>query len=97
MGDEPLWEDTLFRRKGKRGEYREVDAPVFALPIADTHAHLHLMADPVLALARAGMHMVHFICTIVDVVEDGPTTFHKLESWRRASTSRILSLGGQTC
>ncbi len=97
MDEQPLREDTLFRRKGKRSAYPEVDAPVFALPIADTHAHLQLMSDPVLALARAGMHMVHFICTIVDVTEDGTKTFDELDSWRGAARSRILALGGQAC
>ena len=46
--------------------------------MADTHAHLQLLPDPALALARCAAHRVSFVCTIVDAFEDGTTTFDDL-------------------
>lgn len=80
--EEPLFYDTLFRqKKGKRGEFREVDPPALEGFVADTHAHLQLQRDPALSLARCAVHKVSFLCTIVDAYEDGSTTFDELRSW----------------
>ena len=78
---EPVFRDTLFRQKRKKGQYRIVDAPRLEAPVADTHAHLQLLPDPALALARCAAHRVSFVCTIVDAYEDGATTFDDLKSW----------------
>ena len=53
---EPLFRDALFRQKRKHGKFREVDAPRLEAPVADTHAHLQLLPDPALALARCAAH-----------------------------------------
>lgn len=79
---ELIFHDALFRQKRKHGTYREVDAPKLEAPVADTHAHLQLLAEPSLALARCAVHNVEFVCTIVDVFEDGSTTFDRLNSWK---------------
>lgn len=78
---EPVFRDALFHQKRKRGVWREVEAPVLEAPVADTHAHLQLLHDPALVLARCAAHNVGFICTIVDIHEDGLTTFECLEDW----------------
>ncbi|MEY8562838.1 TatD family hydrolase [Eggerthellaceae bacterium 3-80] len=74
---EPLFDDALFRQKRKKGKYRVVEPPNPALEgfVADTHAHVHLLASPAAALAKAAVYGVDFICDIVDVYEDEPDTF----------------------
>ena len=79
---EQVFHDALFRQKRKHGAYRVIDAPALEAPVADTHAHLQLLAEPSLALARCSVHHVDFVCTIVDVFEDGSTTFDRLNSWK---------------
>lgn len=93
---EPVFDDLLFRQKRKHGAYREVAAPVLEAPVADTHAHLQMLPDPVLSLARCAAHNVAFICTISDVHEDGSTTFDCLDGWRRDAAERVRGLVGCT-
>lgn len=49
--------------------------------IADTHAHVQLLANPALEVAKAAMYGVRFICDIVDIVEDDPAVFDDLRTW----------------
>ncbi|WP_080799725.1 nitrate ABC transporter substrate-binding protein [Arabiibacter massiliensis] len=79
---EQVFHDGLFHRRRKHGKWDTVDAPALEAPVADTHAHLQLLAEPSLALARCAVHHVDFVCTIVDVFEDGSTTFDRLNSWK---------------
>ena len=81
--DEPVFRDELFRKKRKNGVWQVVDAPDTQVNVADTHAHLHLLSDPPLALARAGMHRVGFIESIVDPVEDGRVAYDQMPRWVR--------------
>jgi TatD DNase family protein len=70
---EPLFVDA----KG-----REVPPPDFGgAPIADTHAHLDMLDDPGLALARAALAGVAFVATVADVTEDAWRTYDELPSW----------------
>ncbi len=80
---EPPFRDALFRQKRKKGKWRVVEPPDPPLegPVADTHAHLQLLSDPVLELARCAAHNVEFVCSIIGVVEDGSTTFDQLDTW----------------
>ena len=73
--------DEFFRRRKKNGAWVITDAPALEAPAVDVHAHIQYLPDPALALARAGAHDVGFVCTVVDVVEDGPTVFDKLRQW----------------
>lgn len=78
--DEPLFADA----KG-----RDVPPPDFGgNPIADTHAHLDMLDDPVLALERAGCAGVTFVATVADPSEDASRTYDQLASWRRAAGAR---------
>ena len=90
--DEPLFRDALFRQKRKKGAWREVEAPVLGAPVADTHAHLLMLSDPALALARAGFHGLRFVETITDPAEDGFTTFEKLPLWEAAATQELRAI-----
>ena len=91
---EQIFHDGLFRRKRKRGKYEEVEAPVLEAPVADTHTHLQLLSDPSLALARCAVHKVEFVYTIVDVFEDGATTFDRLNSWRFEAAADAKQIAG---
>lgn len=82
--------DALFRKKKKTGwRYVESPYPLIEAPIADTHAHLQLVSDAPLSLARCAVHGIDFICTIVDAVEDGDATYRMLDEWR-GEALRIL-------
>lgn len=82
--------DALFRKKKKTGwRYVESPYPPTEAPIADTHAHLQLVSDTPLSLARCAVHGVDFICTIVDAVEDGDATYRMVDGWR-GEALRIL-------
>ncbi|MCI8469090.1 MAG: TatD family hydrolase [Eggerthellaceae bacterium] len=63
-----------------------------AAAIADSHAHLQLLADPALSLARAGMHNVEFVETIVDIWEDGDETFDGLQAWQVEAIQHALGM-----
>jgi TatD DNase family protein len=69
---EPLFADS----KG-----RPVEAPQFGGPVADTHAHLDMLDDPGLALARAARAGVEFVATVADPSEDASRTFDDLPIW----------------
>lgn len=87
--EEPMFRDALFRQKRKGGKWREVEAPALEGPVADTHAHLQMLADPALELARAAVHNVRFVETIVDPADDGFATFEALPGWLMEA-SRVL-------
>lgn len=70
--DEPEYQDALFRQKRKKGKFIQVAAPELEAPVADTHAHVHLLPDPVLELARCAVNGIGFVCCIVDAAEDVP-------------------------
>ena len=78
---DPVFYDALFRQKRKGGKWRVMPSPVLEGPVADTHAHLQMLADPACELARAGAHGVAFVETIVDPAEDGFATFDDLPLW----------------
>ena len=60
---EPLFRDGLFRKKKRNGEWEVVASPIIYTPIADSHAHLQMLPDPPLSLARAALHKVEFVET----------------------------------
>ena len=72
-GLDPLFADS----KG-----RAVSPPGFGgAMIADTHAHLDMLDDPGLALARAALAGVSFVATVADVTEDAGRTYDELPAW----------------
>ena len=75
--------DALFRKKKKSGwRYVEAPNPLLEAPVADTHAHLALISDAPLSLARCAVQGVDFVCTIIDAYEDGDATFSLVDKWR---------------
>ena len=89
---DPVFFDTLFHRKRKHGKWDTVDAPQLEALVADTQAHLQLLDDPALALARCAANGVGFVCTISDVHEDGSTTFDRLSAWEHEAAVDVAKL-----
>ncbi|MCD8315879.1 MAG: TatD family hydrolase [Eggerthellaceae bacterium] len=81
--------DRYFRQPRKRGKWRVVVPPCLNAPIADTHAHLQMMSDRPLAIARSAYYGVRFIATIVDVCEDGLETFENLSYWEQEAAGLL--------
>ena len=92
----PQFRDTLFRRKQRKGGYQIVEAPTPGLEalVADTHAHLELLEDVPLMLARAAAHGVGFICGITDVCEDDLATYSLLGQWRQEAQAALPGIMG---
>ncbi len=91
--EEPIFRDTLFHRKRKKGRWDVVDAPALPdVPIADTHAHLQLLPDPALSLARAGFYRLGFIELITDIAEDGTVLFDHLDEWTQQAEDVLREL-----
>lgn len=84
--EEPVFRDALFRQKRKHGAWREVEAPRLEGPVADTHAHMQMLADPALEFARCTLHGVRFVACVCDVCEgnDDALLFDGLDTWRAA-------------
>ena len=73
---------------------REVPAPDFGdVPIADTHAHLDMLEDPIAALVNAARVGVGFIATVVDPTEDASRTYQELPAWLAAAGALLASEG----
>lgn len=100
--------DALFRNsKGKTRPTPEVLAELPRVPVADTHCHLGMLPNPALALARAAVHGVDFICCVADPSEkpqqddedhariSAVQTYEALPLWR-AQTAKILDVWGES-
>lgn len=86
-----------FLRKKKKGKYAEVDAPKLASLVADTHAHLEMLANPSENLARCAIHGVSFVCTIVDPSENQLETFTSLSRWQEEARVLLYENGYESC
>ncbi len=73
--------DFGFYQRRKHDKWRAVEPPALEAPIADSHAHIHMLPDPAWELARCAANNVRFICEICDPSEDGPRPFDELGSW----------------
>lgn len=82
-----------FFQKRKHHKYREVEAPVLAGPVADTHAHLEMLKNPAGELARCAYHNVRFVCAMCDPAEDDHTTFQSLEAWQQGARTTLEEAG----
>ena len=89
---EPEFFDSLFRRRKKNGEWKIVETPDLGVLAVDAHCHLQYQKNPGLALARAGLHGVGFMCTVVDVYEDGTTTYDSLSKWNHEAALSMQRL-----
>ena len=90
--DEPIFTDALFYQKRKHGKYRAVAAPNLGAAIADTHAHVQMLPDPALALAKCMVWGVDFVCDVCDVCEDAAGAFAQLTAWQADAIARAYEL-----
>ena len=79
----PPEHDFGFYQRRKHDAWRAVEPPAPALeaPVADSHAHIHMLPDPAWELERCAANDVDFVCEIVDPSEDGSRPFDELEDW----------------
>lgn len=90
---------SVTRLDGLRPLFTDAKGRVVATPefggaaIADTHAHLDMLDDPALALARAALAGVGFIATVADVTEDAWRTYDALGAWL-ANARELLDESG---
>lgn len=87
--EQPVFLDALFRQKRKHGKFRLVEPPRLEDAVADTHAHVHLLADPALEFARCAVWGVDFVCDIIDVQEDAPEVFDRFDGWYAEAAERL--------
>lgn len=96
--------DALFRdSKGKTRPTPAAFDELPRVPVADTHCHLGMLPNPALALARAAVHGVDFICCVTDPSEkpqgddedrarlSAAQTYEALPLWR-ARAAKILDV-----
>lgn len=83
----PPERDFRFYQRRKHDKWREVAPPAPALeaPVADSHAHVHMLPDPAWELARCAANGVDYLCMIVDPSEDGSRPFDECGAWMRAA------------
>lgn len=80
MSPEPLFFDA----KG-----REIAIPDLGGPVADTHAHLDMLEEPVRALALAARTGVDFVATVADPTEAAARTYAELSGWLEAAATTL--------
>lgn len=80
----PPERDFGFYQRRKHDAWRAVSPPAPALeaPVADSHAHIHMLPDPAWELERCTANGVDFVCEIVDPSEDGSRPFDELDAWK---------------
>lgn len=83
FSEEPVFRDALFRKKPKKHgrEWPVVEAPDSGVLIADSHAHLDMLPDAPLALARAAAHGVGFIESMIDPLGEGGMSLDAHKEW----------------
>jgi TatD DNase family protein len=62
--------------------------PAYAL-VADTHAHLDMLHNPDLALARCAVHGVGLVVTVIDPTEEPSFTLDNLSGWLSNASSLL--------
>ena len=92
----PPVRDFGFYQRRKHDKWREVPTPEPALeaPVADSHAHIHMLPEPAWELTRCAANRVDYICMIVDPAEDGSRPFDELDAWV-AQARRYLEGGAR--
>ena len=85
----PPERDFGFYQRRKHDKWRAVEPPALEGPVADSHAHIHMLPDPAWELARCAANGVDFVCTITDPSEDGTRPFDELDSWREGAGTDV--------
>lgn len=91
--------DLLFRAKPKKtgSESKIYPAPNLKYPISlfESHAHVNMLTNPALSIARAGFYGVKFIECLVDVLsEEGVGFYDEADSIFRDAHTKLLNFTG---
>ena len=91
---EPTFFDLNFHRPKKHQKWQMVGAPSTAnrMPLVDSHAHIHMLPNPALAIARAGGASMQFLGLVTDPTEDATLVFDNLEAWNMEAALLVRSL-----
>lgn len=91
---EPIFFDTNYHKRKKHNRWALVDDPFVAKrsPLVDSHAHIHMLPNPGLAIARAGATSVQFLGLVTDPSEDGTVVFDSLDAWNMEAALLVRSL-----
>ena len=91
---EPVFFDTSYHRRKKHNRWSLVDDPrvVKRSPLVDSHAHIHMLPNPGLAIARAGAASMQFLGLVTDPTEDGTVVFDNLEAWNMEAALLVRNL-----
>lgn len=97
FSEEPVFRDTLFRKKPKKHgrEWPVVEAPELGAPIADSHAHLDMLPDAPLALARAAAHGVGFVESMIDPLGEGGMSLDAHKAWLSQAADAAVEICGK--
>ena len=96
----PPERDFRFYQRRKHDKWRPVEPPVPPLesPVADSHAHVHMLPDPAWELARCAANGVRFVCEICDPTEDALAIPDDVRVWQEAARSHLAEWGkGADC
>ena len=90
----PPERDFGFYQRRKHDKWRAVEAPALAgAPVADTHAHVHMLPDPAWELARCAANAVDFVCEICDPSEDAFEPGAALAEWQAGAVACLREAG----
>ena len=99
------FDEADFAFRNSKGKVKQAPDLPENVSVADTHCHLNMLDNPGLAIARAAMHGVAFMCCITDPSERPESagedstrltalqTYDMLEAWR-ADARAILDAWG---
>ena len=87
----PPVRDFGFYQRRKHDAWRPVEPPELEYPVADSHAHVHMLPDPGWELARCAANGVDYVCMIFDPSEDGMLPLYDLNAWRVACDRELRS------
>ena len=89
----PPEKDFGFYERRKHGRWLAVEAPHLAVPVADTHNHLHSLPDPAWELVRCAAHNVMFSCEVVNPLEEGLGTMAEVARWQEEARAYAEEAG----
>jgi TatD DNase family protein len=93
--NEPTFYDAFFRKKPKKHgqNFKIVERAFLGFPVADTHAHIDMLDNPPLALARAASNGIGFIeCMVDPLSEDGTRLFDMLDVWNAKAVELLPTI-----
>ena len=87
----PPERDFGFYQRRKHDKWRAVAPPAPALegPVADSHAHIHMLPEPAWELVRCAANNVRFVCEICDPSEDELDVPEAVEQWTRDARAAL--------